>query len=162
MRGGGTDPRPGEPGTAPRRVGDAGPDQRTPDLSNLIEDIVADQNWVPGNSMVFIISADGAGSGRRIAESFKGSQGTVGTNELAPQLVIQYLVGAAPDITVDNGAGDSAGAALAEIDSGLMALGTLTVSDVDTTDVVTADVTSVVANGTVSGAKEQAKSSMEY
>ncbi len=47
-------------------VGEAGPDQRTPNLAPLIEEVVGQQDWHLENSLAVIIS----GSGRRTAESY--------------------------------------------------------------------------------------------
>ena len=49
-------------------VGESGPDQRTPDLSSIIQEIVNRPGWVSGNAVVLIFS----GSGARTAESFEG------------------------------------------------------------------------------------------
>ncbi|RDE24101.1 VWA domain-containing protein [Motiliproteus coralliicola] len=49
---------------------------RSPDISSLVNAVLARGDWVPGNSMAFIIS----GSGERVAESYDGSN-------LAPRLV---------------------------------------------------------------------------
>ena len=48
-------------------VGQAGPAQRTPDLTIVVREIVNQSTW-SGNSLVLIIT----GSGRRVAESFNG------------------------------------------------------------------------------------------
>ena len=48
-------------------VGVAGLDQRTHDLSEIIQEIVDRGDWSTGNAMVIIIT----GSGRRTAESYK-------------------------------------------------------------------------------------------
>lgn len=50
-------------------VGDAGEDQRTSDISSIIEEIVAGEDWTSGNDIVIIIS----GSGVRCAESYRGN-----------------------------------------------------------------------------------------
>ena len=46
----------------------AGPDQRTPDISSVIQEIVNRSGWMSGNSLVIVIT----GSGERTAESFDG------------------------------------------------------------------------------------------
>lgn len=78
----------------------AGPDQQTPDLSSLIEEVIAKPGYLSGNAIAFVI----AGTGERTAESYDGS-----TNA-APQLCISYVncnagsncpVGA-PDSDCDN------------------------------------------------------------
>jgi hypothetical protein len=50
-------------------VGEAGPDQRTPDLTGIISEIVGQPTWTSGNALSIIISGDG----KRVAESFDGS-----------------------------------------------------------------------------------------
>ncbi len=49
-------------------VGLVGPDQRTPDIAAIIQEIVNRPDWVSGNSIVIIIT----GTGHRTAESFEG------------------------------------------------------------------------------------------
>jgi len=50
-------------------VGLAGPEQRTPNLASIINQVIGRAGWVKGNSIVLIID----GSGRRTAESFNGA-----------------------------------------------------------------------------------------
>jgi hypothetical protein len=61
-------------------VGEAGINQRTPDLSVIIQEIVDRSGWAPGNSIVLIVT----GSGTRWAESYNGDQSG------APLLHIEY------------------------------------------------------------------------
>ncbi len=87
-------------------VGEAGTDQKSPDLKTIVQEIVNRTGFTQGNSIVFIIS----GSGKRVAESFEGSaQG-------APKLCITYTNGAdcpagsvVPEYTVNGttGSGES-------------------------------------------------------
>jgi hypothetical protein len=49
-------------------IGTAGLDQRTPDLSSVVQEIVDRPGWANGNAMVIIV----IGSGKRVAESFDG------------------------------------------------------------------------------------------
>ena len=49
-------------------VGVAGPDQQTPDIKSVIQEIVSQGGWVNGNSLVIIIT----GAGKRTAESYDG------------------------------------------------------------------------------------------
>ncbi|MGB5345039.1 MAG: LamG domain-containing protein, partial [Woeseia sp.] len=49
-------------------VGDRGEDQRTPDLSAIIQEIVDRPGWASGNALVIVID----GTGTRIAESYEG------------------------------------------------------------------------------------------
>ena len=59
-------------------IGEAGPNQMTPNLASVIQEIVNQGGWSSGNSLVIIIS----GSGTRTAESFNGAQ--------APALHVEY------------------------------------------------------------------------
>ncbi len=62
-------------------VGDAGPDQLTPDLSAIIQEIVDRNNYTSASAIALIFN----GSGKRVAESFNGS-----SND-APELCIEYV-----------------------------------------------------------------------
>jgi len=64
-------------------VGAAGPDQQTPDISSIIEEIVNLPGWASGNSLVVIIT----GTGRRTAESYNGAPSG------APRLQVEYTTG---------------------------------------------------------------------
>ena len=66
-------------------VGEAGPNQRTPDLSPIIQQIVNRGGWANGNSLAIIVT----GSGTRIAESYDDNPSA------APLLHIEYATGAA-------------------------------------------------------------------
>ena len=76
-------------------VGQAGLNQRTPDLSAIVQEIVARPGWLSGNDMAFVIT----GSGRRTAEAFESGSAT------APLLHIEYVVptgtNAAPTLDLD-------------------------------------------------------------
>jgi hypothetical protein len=61
-------------------TGEAGPAQQTPDLSEVIEEIVGQDDWSPNQWLVLIIT----GTGERVAESYKGSAAG------APLLVVEY------------------------------------------------------------------------
>jgi hypothetical protein len=61
-------------------VGQAGADQRTPDISSVIQEIVERAGWSNGNSLVVIIT----GAGQRLAESYEGDQAG------APLLHVEY------------------------------------------------------------------------
>jgi len=52
------------------RVGDAGPDQRTPNLSQVVQEIVGRDGWVEGNALAIIIT----GTGARVAQAYGGAQ----------------------------------------------------------------------------------------
>ncbi len=60
------------------KVGEAGAAQRSPDLSRIVQEIVAQPAWKSGNAMAFIIG----GEGKRVAVSSRGS------NKDAPKLVV--------------------------------------------------------------------------
>jgi hypothetical protein len=64
-------------------VGEAGPDQQTPDIAAVIQEIINRPQWLSGNSLAVILS----GSGRRTAESFNGDPNG------APLLHIDYTPG---------------------------------------------------------------------
>jgi len=49
-------------------IGEAGPDQRTPDLAAVIQEIVGRPGWSAGNALVLIVT----GTGRRTADAFEG------------------------------------------------------------------------------------------
>jgi PKD repeat protein len=71
-------------------VGAAGPDQRTPDISWVIQEIVDRSGWGSGNSLAIIIT----GSGQRTAESYNGS------SSAAPLLHVEYsMTGSTPGNT---------------------------------------------------------------
>ncbi|MBT8249915.1 MAG: metallophosphoesterase, partial [Acidimicrobiia bacterium] len=51
-------------------VGDAGVDQRSPDLSAVVQELIDRPDWIEGNAVAFLIE----GTGKRVAESFDGTQ----------------------------------------------------------------------------------------
>jgi hypothetical protein len=61
-------------------VGAAGPDQQTPDISSIIQEIVGRPGWANGNALAIIVT----GTGERTAESFNGDAAA------APLLRIEY------------------------------------------------------------------------
>jgi hypothetical protein len=61
-------------------AGDSGVDQRTPDLSAIVEEIVALPGWIPGSAMVFILDGDGTGTHTAYSEDAGLS--------VAPQILI--------------------------------------------------------------------------
>ena len=61
------------------KAGDAGQDQRTPDLAPLLQEVFDRPGWKEGNAVAVVIS----GTGRRVADAFDG-----GTDE-APKLFIE-------------------------------------------------------------------------
>jgi hypothetical protein len=68
----------------PWTMGDSGPDQRTPELTALVQEIVDRPGWVPGNAMVFLIS----GTGHRTAHAHYG------VPSRAPRLELEYVTSA--------------------------------------------------------------------
>lgn len=62
-------------------IGQAGSDQRTPNLGAVIQQVVSRPGWSSGNALAFIIT----GSGRRVARSFNSGSG-------APVLHVEYTV----------------------------------------------------------------------
>jgi hypothetical protein len=62
-------------------AGEQGPDQRTPDLTTVIQEIIGRTGWVSGNSLVIII----AGTGERTAEAYDGVEAA------APLLHVRYV-----------------------------------------------------------------------
>jgi hypothetical protein len=64
-----------------RVVGESGINQRTPNLSAVLQEILSRPGWAPGNAVALIIT----GSGKRVAEAFDGVA--------APVLHIEYIDG---------------------------------------------------------------------
>lgn len=64
-------------------VGLAGTDQRTPNLSSVVQEIIDMGGWTSGNSIAFIVT----GTGERTADSYDGDIDT------APELFIEYTTG---------------------------------------------------------------------
>jgi hypothetical protein len=62
-------------------VDQAGPNQRTPDLASIVQEIVSRPGWVSVHAMVFVITGT---SGTRAAYSHDGS------HSRAPRLVVSY------------------------------------------------------------------------
>jgi hypothetical protein len=62
-------------------VRQAGPDQRTPNLATVIQEIVSRPGWASGNALALIIT----GTGTRTADSVEGGWG--------PILHIEYQTG---------------------------------------------------------------------
>ncbi len=69
----------------------SGPDQRTPDLKNLLQQIINRNDWHPGNSVVFKITGTGVSltnpQAKRVADSYEGHH--------PPVLVYSYSFDAA-------------------------------------------------------------------
>ncbi|MCE7985133.1 MAG: hypothetical protein DYG89_28505 [Caldilinea sp. CFX5] len=69
-------------------VGEAGPHQRTPSLTAIVQELVSRPGWVSGNAMAFLIT----GSGQRIARSLEGRPSG------AALLHIEYTTNQAPQV----------------------------------------------------------------
>ncbi len=66
-------------------VGEAGVNQRTPDLTGILQEIVSRPGWASGNAIVLIVT----GAGHRTARAYEGKAGT------GPLLHIEYTSGTA-------------------------------------------------------------------
>jgi hypothetical protein len=66
---------------APWTERQAGPDQRTTNLSAIVQELVNRPGWVAGNALAYVIT----GSGRRVAKAFEAGATS------APILHIEYL-----------------------------------------------------------------------
>ena len=62
-------------------VGDAGLDQRSPDLTTVLQEIVDRPGWASGNAVAFLIT----GSGARTAEAYNGD------SSRAPLIHVEYF-----------------------------------------------------------------------
>jgi hypothetical protein len=63
-------------------TGASGENQRTSDLTSIVQEIISGSGWESGNAMAFIIT----GSGKRVAESYNGDKTG------APQLYVEYTM----------------------------------------------------------------------
>ena len=72
---------------------DAGPEQRTPDVAPVIQEIVDRPGWRSGNSLALIIT----GTGKRVADSYDGDPAG------APLLHVEYTESGnfLPEVTID-------------------------------------------------------------
>ena len=70
----------------PTTIAAAGPDQRTPNLTPIIEQIITQPTWSTGNAVALTIT----GTGSRVAESHNGSP------TQAPKLHIEWTTGGPP------------------------------------------------------------------
>ena len=71
-----------------RSVGEAGVDQRTPNIAPVIQEIVNRSGWSSGNSLAIIIT----GTGERVAEAFDGDPNA------APLLHVEFTSESPPNI----------------------------------------------------------------
>jgi hypothetical protein len=51
----------------------SGPETRSPSLASLVQEVVDQPGWAPGNALAIVITHDGAGTSDRVAESFDGN-----------------------------------------------------------------------------------------
>tara|TARA_B100000795_G_scaffold123450_1_gene92010 strand:- start:49364 stop:52132 length:2769 start_codon:yes stop_codon:yes gene_type:complete len=72
----------------------AGMDQRTPDLSTIVSEIISSNGWQSSNPITFILTGTGNENDRRKAESFDGGA------TLAPKLVIEYTSNSNVDLAL--------------------------------------------------------------
>ena len=70
------------PKTAWTVVGEAGVEQRTPDIANLMQQIISKDGWQLGNAMAFVFTGEGA----RVAQAFDLEPSK------APRLVVDYFI----------------------------------------------------------------------
>ncbi|MFB3070625.1 MAG: hypothetical protein ACE1ZK_01025, partial [Nitrospirales bacterium] len=61
-------------------IGAAGPDQQTPNLAAIMQELVNRSGWVSGNAVALLIT----GTGKRVAESHNGN------SSAAPVLHVEY------------------------------------------------------------------------
>ena len=137
-------------------VGEVGPDQRTPPLNSVVQEVTSRGGWTANNSLVLIIT----GTGERVAESYDGDP--LG----APLLHVEFLP--PPVVTIDSpvdGATFAPGASIDFAGSVVdedrnLAAGLVWTSDVDgvigsgasfTTDTLSAGVHVITAEVTDSG-----------
>jgi PKD repeat protein len=74
-------------------IGEAGPDQRTPNLAPVIQELLDGPGWQGDNPIVLILT----GTGKRTAESFDGIQAA------APRLFVEFaLEQRPPTVTIDS------------------------------------------------------------
>ncbi|MCR4269522.1 cadherin repeat domain-containing protein, partial [Nitratireductor sp. ZSWI3] len=106
--------------------GEAGLDQRTPDLAAVIQEIVNRSGWEALNDMVFVVS----GSGRRVAEAYEGTG--------APVLHIEWLPASDPVAFNDPADANAAANRLGELAAAGTLVGiTASAADPDAGDTVT-------------------------
>ena len=98
-------------------VGEAGPDQQTPNIASVIQEIVNRPGWSSGNALAIMIT----GTGQRVAEAFDGNAAA------APLLHIE-LGSATPGVTI-SGTIDIAEGSLN--DSYIVVLNSTPTADVD-------------------------------
>jgi cysteine-rich repeat protein len=106
--------------------GEAGPDQRTPDLRSIVQEIVVREDWTANNSIALILT----GTGERTAESYDGDDAA------APLLHVEWVSPTGgPPTGFDLAGTQIEEAAAADTVVGTLVVGTLgAVSDPDVGD----------------------------
>ncbi|GJL79850.1 MAG: hypothetical protein NPINA01_28390 [Nitrospinaceae bacterium] len=127
-------------------VGEAGPNQRTPDIASVIQEIINLPGWVSGNSLAVIIS----GTGERVAESFNGVPGA------APLLYVEFS--STPPVLVS--VPDVVGLTQAAAEAAIVGAG-LDVGTVSTQSSATVSAGDVISQNPIGGASAAAGSSVK-
>ncbi|KAA0246771.1 MAG: hypothetical protein EDM77_16400, partial [Candidatus Jettenia sp. AMX1] len=78
------------------KEGESGQDQKTPDLTSIVQEIINQPDWAANNAMVFIIT----GTGKRVAESYEGAAEHDDLSK-APQLYVEYQESSGTESSVD-------------------------------------------------------------
>jgi hypothetical protein len=109
-------------------VGASGAEQRTTDISSIVQEIVNRSGWAPSNAMAFVIS----GTGTRTAESFEGDPAA------APLLHIEWLPpgpgNQPPSLDLDGTAGGTGHTAIfTENGAAVAVAGAAAIADADDT-----------------------------
>ncbi len=74
-----------------KTIGESRANQRTPDLSPLVQAIVNRDDWKPGNSMAFLVT----GTGKRVAVSSKGGPPKAAKLVIDAETTVREIVGPA-------------------------------------------------------------------
>ena len=106
---------------SPWTRGDRGPDQQTPNIAAVVQEIVDRPGWSSGNALALIVS----GSGERVAESFDGNY-----SSKAPLLHVEYSVAG---VTISQTNGNTVVAEGGQADAYDVVLNTIPVADVTVT-----------------------------
>ena len=75
-------------------VGQSGPNQQTPDLTAIVQEIVNRGGWSSGNSMAFVIS----GVGERTAESYNGNSSAAPVLSITADISLDPLPSIVPNL----------------------------------------------------------------
>ncbi|MHC4174620.1 MAG: hypothetical protein ACYST5_17015, partial [Planctomycetota bacterium] len=90
-------------------VGDRGPDQATPDIAAIIQEIVNQDGWESGNTLVLIISDDPANpsTGIRCAEAGPGDDSALLVIEIATPVKFDFGIANDNDDVEEHGDWDA-------------------------------------------------------